>query len=297
MQGLTNISLKQFQGLVSKDTDILQLLKNYNFVLSDDLRDVLEDDKVPPQIDSDLDDELEEREKIKQLKPEERRLGYAGLTADILSQRESAANVYKESYFKDDSAKPSIFKSVIEEKKSPELILEPSQVLGIRGFDQRNNIKISSNSDLILYSGKTAVVINKKQNSSKIFLTHSQEISSIAVYETYVATGEFGDEPTIHIWDSKNLQLKLSLKGILKKGITHLRFSHDGKKLAALEVDKNHTVVVYDFAKLISGKATEFKEQVLGMYKGPDRVSMTNLGNIRHGLRSKRQLLAVCLQG
>lgn len=277
MQNLQNISLTEFQSLISKDTDILQLLKGYNFVLSDDLREVMEDEKAIVQCDSDLDEEIEIKTKIEKNKLEISRFSSV-VDRETLDQRVKKVEEYKKD-FSNDNFKPSFFTTITEEKRSPEVNVEPIHVFGFRGFDMRNNIKTTPTGELVFFSGKSAVVYNKKVTSAptqKIFQYHNQEISCIAVYESYVATGEFGEDPVIHVWDSKTLQVKFSLQGILKKGISHLRFSHDGKKLAAIELGSNHTVVLYDFAKLQAGKATEYKDQVLGVYKGPDKVTSNN---------------------
>jgi WD40 repeat protein len=272
MQNLQNISLSEFQSLISKDTDILQLLKSYNFVWSDDLREIMEDEKAVVQCDSDLDEEIDLKFHA------EKKLG-GKLQADTYVSSENiedrikmAENFRKE--FVNEIYRPQYFRNATEEKRSPEVNIEPVHVFGFRGYDMRNSIKTTPTGELILYSGKTAVVYNKKTNVQKIFQHHTQEISCIAAYESYFATGEFADDPTIHVWDSKTLQVKFSLQGILKKGVSHLRFTHDGKKLAALEMGSNHTVVIYEFAKLLAGKAGDFKDQVSGVYKGPDKVDL-----------------------
>jgi Ca2+-binding EF-hand superfamily protein len=293
LQNLQNISLLEFQSLISKDPDILNLLKAYNFVLSDDLREIIEDDKVPVQCDSDVDEEVNFKSKVENATENHRNV--KGIDPEITEDRIRAALKYK-SDFVNDSYKPNYFSSVTEDKRSPEVNIEPLHVFGYRGFDMRNSIKPTPTAELVLFSGKTAVVYNKKSNSQKIFQYHTQEISCMASFESYFATGEFGEDPAIHVWDSKTLQVKFTLQGILKKGVSHLKFSHDGKKLAAVEISSNHTVVIYDFGKLLAGKATDFKEQVLGIYKGPDKVSFSHLGHLRHGVRRKRQFLVVRLQ-
>ena len=271
LQNLQNISLTEFQSLISKDNDILQLLKGHNFVLSDDLREIMEDEKAIVQCDSDLDEEILLKTKIEKKTKTSIEGLIPGLTSEVIEDRIKLAENFKKE-FQNESYRPNFFKSVVEEKRSPDVNIEPTHVFGYRGYDLRNNLKITPTGELIMFSGKTAVVSNKKTSTQKIFQCHSQEISCIASFENYFATGEFGQEPTIHVWDYKTLQVKFSLKGILKQGVSHICFTHDGKKLAALEVGPNHTVVIYDFAKLLAGKANDYKEQVIGMFKGPDKV-------------------------
>ena len=62
----------------------------------------------------------------------------------------------------------------------------------------------------------------------------------------YIATGEIGAKPMICIWDGMTMQPKHIIKGKLTKGIQALSFSPSGKTLAAVAIDIDHSIAVYN---------------------------------------------------
>lgn len=61
-----------------------------------------------------------------------------------------------------------------------------------------------------------------------------------------VATGEIGPKPSIYVWDGPSKQIKHKLSGKLQKGIQAIAFSPSGKTLAAVAIDVDHCVAVYN---------------------------------------------------
>lgn len=284
MQGLQVITMHEFISLIKKDPEILMLLKNFNFLLSDDLRVGVENDKDIVECDSDIDEEITG---VPQYQYSENKV-YSKTEENLMIQSR-INNTSKQTieFEQTEDLRPSFYKGFKADTTSPEVHIEVAHVSGFKAHDKRNTIKMTSSADLISISGTTAWLLSRKNPTAhqRIFQCHTQEISCIAVSaESLVATGEGGPNPTIHVWDYKTLQIKFSLNGVLRGGISHLAFSNDGKKLAAIESDSNHTVVVYNIQNLLTGKAVDIKDQISGIYQGPQTVVFYNPVRVRHDL-------------
>jgi hypothetical protein len=275
MQGLQVITMHEFISLIKRDQDILVLLKNFNFLLSDDLRVAIETEKDMVECDSDIDEEITGEPQNRAAESSV----YSKVDEELMMQSRMK-NITKQAdeFRQNDDLQPSFYKGFKPDSSSPEVQIELAHISGFKGHNKRNTIKVTSTADLISITGSTAWIISRKNPSApqKIFQSHTQEISCIAVSaDSLVATGEAGENPTIHVWDYKTLQIKFSLSGVLKGGVSHLAFSNDGKKLAAIDSDKNHTVVVYNLQNLLAGKAADLKDQISGIFQGPQTVLST----------------------
>jgi WD40 repeat protein len=270
MQDSTQLSLGEFQSLISKDQEILQLLKSFHLLSSDDLREVMHDEKTVIECDSDIDAELSTKKEFEGELQENNRFDNDP-EYNACKKRQINIELGNKKIF-GQAAKPMRYAEDSNFDKLPNIDVELRNIYGFRCADVRQSLKMSSNGDLLFYSGKAAVVYDRRINTQRIFKNHTKQISCLDISESLVATGEFGKDPLIHIWDYKTLQKKFTLQGILKNGVSHLSFSHDGKKLAALDVAKNHTVVIYDFGKIMAGRAVDLKDSVIGIFKAPSQV-------------------------
>lgn len=284
MERVASISLHEFQSLIHKDHEILQLMKSYHFLHSDDLRDVMETETDIVDCDSDVDQEIDSKfkenpSKLKTVSKE------GGALGELSQKQEVRFQAYKH-LFSLDKLRPTRYKTAIEQTDYPEFSAAPMHVYGYRGFDMRNNIKFSPTSELVSFTSNIAWVLDKKTNEQRIFQGHKNQISCIASHENYFATGELSANPVIFIWESQSLKIVFSLSNILKNGVAYICFSNDGKRLAAMDTSNNHTVVVYDFAHLLTAKNFDFNEHVIGIYKGPSRVAQIYIGRARHEIRS-----------
>ena len=65
-----------------------------------------------------------------------------------------------------------------------------------------------------------------------------------------VATGQMSNQPTVHIWDSKTLQIKGTITHPLKQGVSHVVFSTKGDRLAVCCTNKNRSIYIFDITKV-----------------------------------------------
>lgn len=295
------ISLDEFQGIVTKDRRILKTLQGYGLLKSYDLRENFgesgegDNEFYIPECDSDLeleenkgydfdsDDEIELDSNSDQIDRIRQGIDFKIKTiGDEMFQYEedkikgdnSIPNNF--SWKKDSKAgKPSDYISGNDPKVGtiPEVDLELEYIYGYRCHDTRNNIAYSPSGDLIYHTAAVGIVMNKKNQSQKFFFGHYDDITCLDVYDTLVATGQVGKIPSIHIWDSSTCKSRGVITSPLQRGISHLCFSNNGKKLAAISIDKYHSVAVFDVQKLLNSTGNKYNSEILLAFaRGPEET-------------------------
>ncbi|CAF1609867.1 unnamed protein product [Rotaria magnacalcarata] len=129
--------------------------------------------------------------------------------------------------------------------------LELHHIHGYRGFDCRDNLFYLVDNESIVYPAAGAGVIhNIRRCTQKFYLKHTDDIISMAVhngekYGNIIASGEIGENPTIHIWNPQTTQTISVLSGKHRRGVCSLSFSTSGKLLLSVGVDTPFTIVVW----------------------------------------------------
>ena len=113
--------------------------------------------------------------------------------------------------------------------------------------------KEKANNSLLLYTiGKIVVILYVKLNKQKYYLGHQNEVISIAISKKncqYIASGESGRRPCIHIWDSQTRQTKQILSGFHSQGIHLMEFGYNEIYLLTCGKLINSPVLLYDWVK------------------------------------------------
>ena len=294
------ISLEEFQGIVTKDREILETLRDYHLLKSYDLRENYGPvGEELPMCDSDLEieelkgvDVIEEDEKLIEQDDDFVQMEYdrirQGIDFKIVKKGDQIyeldTSIRGKPWLSDRpwnavtrSGKPKESKidSSIE-GTMPDVRLELEHVYGYRCHDSRNNLAYSPSGSLIYHTAAIGIVLDRTKTSLKqsFFKAHNDDIISMATYESIVATGQAGITPSIHIWDSKELTSKGVVNFPLKKGVGHLCFSHDGRKLAAISIEEDtHTIAVYDVETILNSKGeTNSKVSLLCHARGPEET-------------------------
>ena len=80
----------------------------------------------------------------------------------------------------------------------------------------------------------------------QIYNNHKNQLISIDVDLSgkYAATGEYGENPEVHIWDARTAKYVTSFKDIHRRGITSLSFSTNGEYLITVGQDEMNSIVV-----------------------------------------------------
>ncbi|XP_016405479.1 echinoderm microtubule-associated protein-like 5, partial [Sinocyclocheilus rhinocerous] len=122
---------------------------------------------------------------------------------------------------------------------------------GYRGYDCRSNLFYTQTGEIVYHVAAVGVVYNRQQNTQRFYLGHDDDILCLAIHpvKDYVATGQVGRDSSIHIWETEFLKPLSVLKGFHQFGVCALDFSADGKRLASVGLDDNHTIVLWEWRK------------------------------------------------
>ncbi|XP_048456948.1 echinoderm microtubule-associated protein-like 6 [Rhincodon typus] len=174
------------------------------------------------------------------------------------------------------------------------------QQLLYRGYDCRNNLFYTQAAEVVYHVAAVGVIYNRQQHSQRFYLGHDDDILCLAIHpvKDYVATGQVGRDPSIHIWDTQTLKCLSLLKGQHQRGVCALDFSSDGKSLVSVGLDDQHTIVVWDWKKG-ERQATSrgHKDKIFVVKYNPHHVDKLVTVGIKHikfwqhtggGLTSKR---------
>ena len=301
-----SINLEEFISIISKDREILQTLKDYNLLKSFDMRNNYGFDDTLPQCDSDLENEEhkgqdtvqnegnqyaedeggdDEDFKISQFELVDRmRQGIEFATVkqngelyeydkNLIKTKTTAGLTSQQWAQSVKNCEPADYHKTSREGTAPDSDLELEYVYGYRCWDTRNNICYAPSGDLVYHTASLGIVLNKKTNTQKFFYEHYDDITCLTSFDNLIATGQTGKKPLIAIWDSKNCNVKGVIDSPLKKGISHLCFSNDGKKLAAVATDKYQSVAIYDVAKVLTNRGEiQQADLILAYNRGPDEI-------------------------
>ncbi|GMI46711.1 hypothetical protein TrCOL_g1657 [Triparma columacea] len=145
-------------------------------------------------------------------------------------------------------AVPPSFK-VPSNTNTTDVSLQLEFIHGYRAQDCRQNLKYNAEGGICYNAACIGVVFDKESRSQRFNGAHTDEVISLCISpdRRYVATGQFGNIPSIVVWDAATGETVRTLKGFHKRAVSQLCFSTDGKLLASAGNDDNHSVAVYDW--------------------------------------------------
>lgn len=142
--------------------------------------------------------------------------------------------------------------SNFKRQKRPEVSLNLEFVLGYRGYDCRDNLFfIHQSKEIVYHVAALGIVYNKQTQVQRFYDQHTDDILCLSLHptKTIVATGQIGRDPPIHVWEMNEMKTLSILKGEHYRGICSLSFSADGKNLASVGLDDNHSICVWNWKK------------------------------------------------
>ncbi|CAF0889090.1 unnamed protein product [Brachionus calyciflorus] len=143
-------------------------------------------------------------------------------------------------------------KSTVKRQQRPDVSLNLEFVFGYRGYDCRDNVFfIHESGEIVYHVAALGIVYNKETQVQKFYDQHTDDILCLSLHplKNFVATGQIGRDPPIHVWDISTMRTLSILKGEHYRGISSINFSSDGKKLASVGLDDNHSICVWDWVK------------------------------------------------
>ncbi|KAK7103893.1 echinoderm microtubule-associated protein-like 6 [Littorina saxatilis] len=133
----------------------------------------------------------------------------------------------------------------------PEDGLKLEYIHGYRGYDCRNNLFYTQTGEIVYHVAAAAIIYNKEKNQQRFYTQHTDDILCLCIHplKDLIATGQVGRDPSIHVWDVETLKTGAILKGQHQRGVCTVDFSADGKRLASVGLDDNHSIVIWDWKK------------------------------------------------
>uniref|UniRef100_A0A671R5K6 HELP domain-containing protein n=1 Tax=Sinocyclocheilus anshuiensis TaxID=1608454 RepID=A0A671R5K6_9TELE len=205
------------------------------------------------------------------------------LDSDI--EQEAQIN-YERQVYKEDL--PQLKKKLagsLKRQKAPDEGLRLQFVHGYRGCDCRNNLFYTQAGEVVYHVAAVAVVYNRQQHTQRFYIGHDDDILSLAVHplKDYVATGQVGRDPAIHVWDTQTLKCLSLLKGQHQRGVCALEFTADGKSLVSVGIDEDHSLVIWDWKKGEKlAKSRGHKDKIFVVKGNPFRMDKLLTVGMKH---------------
>eukprot|EP01039_Chlorochromonas_danica_P011314 gene11314-12624_t len=125
-------------------------------------------------------------------------------------------------------------------------------VHGVRSNGCRNNILYSAEGSIV-YNAATLAVAYQKLSGKQQFLhgPHTDEVIGIGIHPTgqIFATGEAGRNPSIVVWNSKDMNVLARIEGAHGTGVALLAFNPKGNILASIGLDEDNSLCIHDWSK------------------------------------------------
>uniref|UniRef100_A0AAR2KFA6 HELP domain-containing protein n=1 Tax=Pygocentrus nattereri TaxID=42514 RepID=A0AAR2KFA6_PYGNA len=205
------------------------------------------------------------------------------LDSDI--EQEAQMN-YERQVYKEDL--PQLKKKLVgslKRQKAPDEGLRLQFVHGYRGCDCRNNLFYTQTGEVVYHVAAVGVVYNRQQHTQRFYLGHDDDILSLTAHplKDYVATGQVGRDPAIHVWDIQTLKCLSLLRGQHQRGVCALEFTADGKSLVSVGIDDGHSIVMWDWKKGEKlAKARGHKDKIFVVKGNPFRMDKLVTVGLKH---------------
>ena len=131
----------------------------------------------------------------------------------------------------------------------PDATLRLEYSYGYRCQEMRNSVRYNSNSELVYICNTIGVTVNRGSKVQNFYQHHTDAITSFTVSSDglLAATGQWGTSPFVSVWDAVTCDVLSSLRDIHVDGVSALAFSPDTTLLAAVSLDPQNTISVFDW--------------------------------------------------
>ena len=176
---------------------------------------------------------------------------------------------------------------------------EPGSELNLKfiyGFSAnlRNSVYFDKMGNYIYASAATGVVYNPNSHTQRFNRTLTDDIlsCSLSTDGNTCAMGERGRKPSICVWDVHSGNTLVICSGFHRRGVTLLAWSPNGKMLASIGQDDNHSLAVYDTETgdlIASSKGHQSK--VLGLlFKSENEIIIVGVNHAKFFELNQRRL-------
>ena len=172
--------------------------------------------------------------------------------AELDSELEEETQItYDRTKYKEDAVKTTKKRGTVTRAPAPDNGLLLDFVFGYRGYDCRNNIHFTAENEVAYHVAAVGILYNSEKHTQRFYTKHTDDILCLALHpmKDFAATGQVGRDPAIHIWDIQKTATISILKGQHQRGVCSVDFSSDGKLLASVGLDDNHSIVIWGWRK------------------------------------------------
>lgn len=83
---------------------------------------------------------------------------------------------------------------------------------------------LADNESIVYPAAAACIILHIRQGTQKFYTQHTDDIISLAVhngekYGNIVASGQIGENPTIHVWNAETRETRSILSGKHKRGM------------------------------------------------------------------------------
>ena len=135
---------------------------------------------------------------------------------------------------------------------STDVDLELNWIHGYRSFDCRNNLRYNGAGNIVYHAAAVGVVLSKSTGKQGFLQgAHSDDILGLTAHPAgqLFASSEAGKTSAIIVWDAEHLHIHARLSGVHRHGVSLLAFNSKGNYLASVGLDRENTLVVYEWKK------------------------------------------------
>ncbi|ROT74041.1 putative echinoderm microtubule-associated protein-like 5 isoform X2 [Penaeus vannamei] len=163
--------------------------------------------------------------------------------------------------------------------------LSVSHIFGYRAHECRNNAHWLKDGRVVYHVAAVGIVCDPQTLRQEHYLHHTDDILCLAVHPggELVASGQIGNEATVHVWDAVDHRILSLLQGGHKRGVSAVDFSSDGERLASLGLDDYHTLVVWNWRKGYKlANARGHSDKVFGLRFSPSNSHRLITFGVKH---------------
>lgn len=252
------LTLDEFCNIIKTDKDLIRSLKKIGIFGKPELQLQARDNDLQLElkkfecIEENINDQKQKTQSMQtaneNIQDTSGLLGIIGNELEIIGLNYDTCTSY------DKSSKPDSFKPGPEDSSEPNIDFTLEYVYGYRCHDVRNNIFFNPDDKIIFHSSQVGIQLDYQAKQQKFIMQETHEIVCMDTHGCWTATGEITEFPVVSIWDNQSMQIHGSFSGTMSQGISDVKFSNDGLKLAVATLDHFRTILILDVKKLVIGE-------------------------------------------
>lgn len=151
------------------------------------------------------------------------------------------------------TSKPDSFTPTAGDTSEPNIDFRLDYVYGYRCHDVRNNVFFNDADHLIFHASQIGIQLDYVNRRQKFIMQETHEISCMDTFGDLTATGEISVSPMLSLWNNTSMQMQASFGVDISHGISHVKFSNDGRTIAIATMDHFRSIVLLSTDRLIDG--------------------------------------------